>query len=123
MRPVQETRPARARWRSIGGHDFVKALDGYEFFRALRRTRAAVPRDVPQVGKAVGPGRIENSDRVIGEKCPLPAETYMFTGTLPEGQPFLWKPDILTDHHEMGSNSTFFLQPGIPSRTNLTPLP
>ncbi len=33
-----------------------------------------------------------------------------------------WKPNILTDHHEMGSNSTFFFQPGIPSRTNpLTP--
>lgn len=29
-----------------------------------------------------------------------------------------WKPDVLTDHHEMGSNSTFFFQPGIPSRTN-----
>ncbi len=29
-----------------------------------------------------------------------------------------WKPDILTDHHEMGSNSTFFFQPGIPTRTN-----
>lgn len=29
-----------------------------------------------------------------------------------------WKPDILTDHHEMGSNSTFFYQPGIPTRTN-----
>jgi len=29
-----------------------------------------------------------------------------------------WKPDILTDHHEMGTNSTFFFQPGIPSRTN-----
>ncbi len=29
-----------------------------------------------------------------------------------------WKPDILTDHHEMGSNSTFFFQPGIPDRTN-----
>ena len=33
-----------------------------------------------------------------------------------------WKPNILTDHHEMGSNNTFFFQPGIPSRTNpLTP--
>ena len=33
-----------------------------------------------------------------------------------------WKPNILTDHHEMGSHSTFFFQPGIPSRTNpLTP--
>jgi hypothetical protein len=31
-------------------------------------------------------------------------------------------PNILTDHHEMGSNSSFFFQPGIPSRTNpLTP--
>lgn len=29
-----------------------------------------------------------------------------------------WKPDILTDHHEMGSNSTFFFQPGIPPRTH-----
>lgn len=33
-----------------------------------------------------------------------------------------WKPNILTDHHEMGTNSTFFFQPGIPSRNNpLTP--
>ena len=29
-----------------------------------------------------------------------------------------WKPNILTDHHEMNTNSTFFFQPGIPSRTN-----
>ncbi len=33
-----------------------------------------------------------------------------------------WRPNILTDHHEMGTNATFFFQPGIPSRTNpLTP--
>ena len=33
-----------------------------------------------------------------------------------------WHPNILTDHHEMGSNSSFFFQPGIPSRTHpLTP--
>lgn len=33
-----------------------------------------------------------------------------------------WRPNILTDHHEMGTNSTFFFQPGIPTRTNpLTP--
>ncbi|WP_046755643.1 M14 family metallopeptidase [Kordia jejudonensis] len=33
-----------------------------------------------------------------------------------------WMPNILTDHHEMGSNSSFFFQPGIPSRTHpLTP--
>jgi hypothetical protein len=33
-----------------------------------------------------------------------------------------WQPNILTDHHEMGSNSSFFFQPGIPSRTHpLTP--
>ncbi|MEL6865785.1 MAG: M14 family zinc carboxypeptidase [Bacteroidota bacterium] len=33
-----------------------------------------------------------------------------------------WKPNILTDHHEMGSHNTFFFQPGIPSRTNpITP--
>ncbi|SMD37874.1 Zinc carboxypeptidase [Reichenbachiella faecimaris] len=33
-----------------------------------------------------------------------------------------WKPNVLTDHHEMGTNGTFFFQPGIPSRNNpLTP--
>ncbi|MEO0471084.1 MAG: M14 family metallopeptidase [Bacteroidota bacterium] len=33
-----------------------------------------------------------------------------------------WKPNLLTDHHEMGTNSTFFFQPGIPSRNHpLTP--
>jgi hypothetical protein len=46
---------------------------------------------------------------------------------LPESQARIntfhnWYPNILTDHHEMGTNSTFFFQPGIPSRTNpLTP--
>ncbi|MEQ3656018.1 MAG: M14 family zinc carboxypeptidase [Dokdonia sp.] len=34
-----------------------------------------------------------------------------------------WYPNILTDHHEMGSNSSFFFQPGIQSRTHpLTPV-
>lgn len=33
-----------------------------------------------------------------------------------------WKPNVLTDHHEMGTNSTFFFQPGVPARTHpLTP--
>ncbi|WP_459212365.1 M14 metallopeptidase family protein [Aquimarina rhabdastrellae] len=33
-----------------------------------------------------------------------------------------WYPNILTDHHEMGSHSTFFFQPGVQSRTHpLTP--
>lgn len=33
-----------------------------------------------------------------------------------------WRPNVLTDHHEMGSNSTFFFQPGVLSRVNpLTP--
>ena len=33
-----------------------------------------------------------------------------------------WKPNVLTDHHEQGSNATFFFQPGVPSRVNpLTP--
>jgi hypothetical protein len=46
---------------------------------------------------------------------------------LPESQARIetfhnWYPNILTDHHEMGTNSTFFFQPGIPSRTHpLTP--
>ncbi|MFM8913194.1 MAG: M14 family metallopeptidase, partial [Flammeovirgaceae bacterium] len=33
-----------------------------------------------------------------------------------------WKPNVLTDHHEMGTNATFFFQPGVPSRIHpLTP--
>lgn len=33
-----------------------------------------------------------------------------------------WRPNILTDHHEMGTNASYFFQPGIPARTNpLTP--
>lgn len=46
---------------------------------------------------------------------------------LPESQARLktfyeWMPNILTDHHEMGTNSTFFFQPGVASRTHpLTP--
>ncbi len=46
---------------------------------------------------------------------------------LPESQARIqtfhrWLPNILTDHHEMGTHASFFFQPGIPSRTNpLTP--
>jgi len=29
-----------------------------------------------------------------------------------------WRPHVITDHHEMGRNSTFFFQPGIPERAN-----
>jgi hypothetical protein len=29
-----------------------------------------------------------------------------------------WRPHVLTDFHEMGTNSTYFFQPGIPSRKN-----
>lgn len=33
-----------------------------------------------------------------------------------------WKPNVLTDHHEMGTNASFFFQPGVPSRMHpLTP--
>jgi hypothetical protein len=31
---------------------------------------------------------------------------------------YRWRPNINTDHHEMGANSTFFFQPGVQSRTN-----
>lgn len=46
---------------------------------------------------------------------------------LPESQARIakfheWKPNVLTDHHEMQASSTFFFQPGIPARTHpLTP--
>ncbi|TQF72972.1 M14 family zinc carboxypeptidase [Pseudoalteromonas luteoviolacea] len=34
-----------------------------------------------------------------------------------------WKPSVLTDFHEMGTNSSYFFQPGIPSRTHpITPI-
>ncbi len=34
-----------------------------------------------------------------------------------------WLPCVLTDYHEMGSDSAYFFQPGIPSRQNpLTPM-
>ena len=29
-----------------------------------------------------------------------------------------WRPNVLTDHHEMGTDQTFFFQPGIESRQN-----
>lgn len=29
-----------------------------------------------------------------------------------------WLPNVLTDHHEMGTGSSFFFQPGVPSRRN-----
>lgn len=33
-----------------------------------------------------------------------------------------WKPNLLTDHHEMGTHYSFFFQPGVPSRTHpITP--
>ncbi|MFP4334219.1 MAG: M14 family zinc carboxypeptidase [Wenzhouxiangella sp.] len=33
-----------------------------------------------------------------------------------------WRPHVLTDHHEMGPDSTYFFQPGVPERNNpLTP--
>lgn len=33
-----------------------------------------------------------------------------------------WRPNVLTDFHEMGTRSTYFFQPGVPSRKNpLTP--
>ena len=31
---------------------------------------------------------------------------------------FRWRPVIITDHHEMGADRTFFFQPGIPTRNN-----
>ncbi|WP_084407337.1 M14 metallopeptidase family protein [Aestuariibacter salexigens] len=34
-----------------------------------------------------------------------------------------WRPHVLTDFHEMGTNSTYFFQPGVPSRKHpLTPM-
>ncbi|HMJ70632.1 MAG TPA: M14 metallopeptidase family protein [Cyclobacteriaceae bacterium] len=46
---------------------------------------------------------------------------------LPESQARIkkfqqWKPNLLTDHHEQGTNATFFFMPGVPTRVHpLTP--
>ena len=38
------------------------------------------------------------------------------------GQYYAWQPHVVTDFHEMGRNSTYFFQPGVPKRNNpLTP--
>ncbi len=46
---------------------------------------------------------------------------------LPESQARIkkyqqWRPNVLTDHHEQGTDATFFFMPGVPSRVNpITP--
>ena len=42
---------------------------------------------------------------------------------LPESQARIkkyqqWRPNVLTDHHEQGTDATFFFMPGVPSRVN-----
>jgi len=78
---------------------------------------------------------VDNNDREYNEAWPRGRTNHYWfdmnrdwlVSQLPESQARIksfhqWKPNILTDHHEMGTNSTFFFQPGIPSRTHpLTP--
>ncbi len=77
----------------------------------------------------------DNNDREYRESWPNGRTNHYWfdmnrdwlVSQLPESQARIksfhkWKPNILTDHHEMGTNATFFFQPGIPSRTHpLTP--
>ncbi|MCF6347795.1 MAG: M14 family metallopeptidase [Flavobacteriaceae bacterium] len=77
----------------------------------------------------------DNNDREYSEAWPRGRTNHYWfdmnrdwlVSQLPESQARIksfhqWKPNILTDHHEMGTNATFFFQPGIPSRTHpLTP--
>jgi hypothetical protein len=77
----------------------------------------------------------DNSDREYNEAWPRGRTNHYWfdmnrdwlVSQLPESQVRIksfhqWKPNILTDHHEMGTNASFFFQPGIPSRTHpLTP--
>lgn len=77
----------------------------------------------------------DNNDREYHEAWPRGRTNHYWfdmnrdwlVSQLPESQARIksfhhWKPNVLTDHHEMGTNSTFFFQPGIPSRTHpLTP--
>ena len=77
----------------------------------------------------------DNNDREYNEEWPQGRTNHYWfdmnrdwlVSQLPESQARIrsfhqWKPNILTDHHEMGTNTTYFFQPGIPSRTHpLTP--
>ena len=73
----------------------------------------------------------DNSDREFSEVWPGGRTNHYWFDLnrdwlpvqLPESQARIktfteWLPNIVTDHHEMGTNSTFFFQPGIPSRVN-----
>ena len=78
---------------------------------------------------------VDNNDREYNEAWPGGRTNHYWfdmnrdwlVTQLPESQARIksfhrWKPNVLTDHHEMGTNATFFFQPGIPSRTHpLTP--
>ncbi len=46
----------------------------------------------------------------------MPAQHPETQGRLPHL--YQWMPNIITDHHEMGTNATFFFQPGVKSRNN-----
>ncbi|MEZ4919436.1 MAG: M14 family zinc carboxypeptidase [Saprospiraceae bacterium] len=55
-----------------------------------------------------------NRDWLVAQQPESPGRVEIFQN---------WLPNVLTDHHEMGTNSTFFFQPGVPSRVNpITPL-
>ena len=73
----------------------------------------------------------DNNDRVFSEVWPGGRTNHYWFDLnrdwlpvqLPESQARVktfteWLPNIVTDHHEMGTNSTFFFQPGVPSRVN-----
>ena len=84
--------------------------------------------------KSINPNP-DNNDREFDENWPKGRTNHYWFDMnrdwlpvqLPESQTRIktfhqWSPNVLTDHHEMGTNSTFFYQPGIPSRVNpLTP--
>lgn len=77
----------------------------------------------------------DNNDREFNESWPgARSNHYWFdmnrdwlVTQLPESKARIstfqnWFPNVLTDHHEMGTDGTFFFQPGIQSRTHpLTP--
>ena len=77
----------------------------------------------------------DNNDREYSEAWPRGRTNHYWfdlnrdwlPAQLPESQARIktytdWLPNVLTDHHEMSTNATFFFQPGIPSRVNpLTP--
>ncbi|MEE4178340.1 MAG: M14 family zinc carboxypeptidase [Bacteroides sp.] len=97
--------------------------DGQDRFASWvnrHRSRALNPDPASREFSDVWPGARTNHYWFDLNRDWLPAQHPESQGRLEEFH--RWKPNVNTDHHEFGGNSTFYFQPGVPSRGNpLTP--